>query len=149
MTTTTDPVVATLNDLIATCKDSQLEYETAANDVESMDLKEIFNTCCDQRARFVRELEQRVVQRGGEPMVRGSISGVLLRNWITLKSALMGFCEHSVLVECDRCERLAMRHYELALGRGLPTEVQEVVERQYDEILHTQKDVHALAAGSN
>jgi uncharacterized protein (TIGR02284 family) len=148
MTATNDPVVETLNDLIATCKDAEFGYQTAANDVESMDLKQAFDDCSRQRAEFAEQLEQRVVQRGGAPKTRGTVAGKLYRGWMTLKCGLMGNCEHSVLVDCDRGERIALEHYKHALGLGLPPDVIGVVQSQHEQILQTQKQVHSLAMAS-
>jgi len=149
MAATNDPVIATLNDLIATCKDAEFGYQTAANDVESMDLKQAFDICSRQRAEFAEQLEQRLVQRGGEPKTHGTVAGKLFRGWMTLKCGLMGNCEHSVLVDCDRGERVAVQHYANALGLGLPPDVQPMVMSQHDQILQAQKQIHSLAVGSS
>lgn len=143
-----DVVVKTLNELIATCKDSETEFRNAIVDLESVDLKAALNDCAQQRAEFAVQLEQRVIRRGGTPRAGGTVAGALLRVWLEIKSAFMGWREHVVLSDCDRAEHITLRHYAKALNRNLPGDDHEVIERQCDEIQRTHRQIHALALGS-
>src|SRR5688572_13470527 len=86
-----------LNDLIETLKDGQEGFRTAAEDVQSSDLKSLFSQYSLQRGQFVDEL-QSVARTLGEnqPESQSSVAGALHRGWIDLKSALMSKDEHAI-----------------------------------------------------
>jgi uncharacterized protein (TIGR02284 family) len=144
-----DPVVPTLNELISTCLDGVHGYKAASRDVESVDLKSIFDDCADQRAQFAEDLERKVIERGGVPTTNGTFAGAMQRGWMTLKCGFVGDCEHTVLEECDRGDHTALERYEQALGLELPSDVRELLETQREQIHQTQQQIHSLAAASS
>ena len=60
-----EQVIATLNDLIQTCRDGQEGFRTAAEGVRSAELCERFQTYARQRASFIGELQDEVRRLGG------------------------------------------------------------------------------------
>jgi uncharacterized protein (TIGR02284 family) len=128
--------ISTLNDLIETLKDGQEGYRAAAKDVESADLKTLFNEYSLQRSAFAGELQAHVVSLGEpKPETAGSVVGALHRGWIDLKSSLSTRDAHAILAECERGEDSALAHYRAALeDKGLPANLRETVEKQREGI---------------
>src|SRR5690606_27536698 len=94
-----DKTFSVLNDLIETCKDGEHGYTTAAKDAKDAELERVFSNYAAQRANYIRELQQRVRELGGEVEKHGSISGSLHRGWINLKAAVSSNEPHAVRSE--------------------------------------------------
>ena len=151
MATKNDNVIATLNNLIETCKDGQNGFQAAADGVKNGDLKTLFHTYSQQRAAFVGELQNEVRRLGGDPEKTGSFAATLHRGWIDIKSAVTGEDEAAVISECERGEDSAKRNYEDALGdENLPGDIRTIVERQYAQVKEAHDRIRSLekAAGA-
>lgn len=138
-----DETISTLNGLIETCRDGQKGFAEAAESITRPDIR-VF--CLEQsrnRAQFVGELQREVRQLGGDPENTGSTSAALHRAWINLKSALGGG-DHMILAACETGEDSAVDTYEDALKSHLPTNVQLLVEQQYQNIKQSHDRVKSL-----
>ncbi|MDB6137467.1 MAG: hypothetical protein JWO94_539 [Verrucomicrobiaceae bacterium] len=124
--------ISTLNDLIQILKDGQQGFQESAKDVQSADLKTLFNELSLQRSSFAGELQALVVGLGEpEPETGGSLAGSLHRGWIDLKSAVVTQDAHAILAECERGEDSAVAHYREALeDQDLPADIRATVEKQ-------------------
>jgi uncharacterized protein (TIGR02284 family) len=129
-----DKVISTLNDLIETCRDGLNGFKEAADNVKSLDLKNLFNEIGNERGKCVQELQLEVRRLGGDPEKTGSTAGALHRTWMDIKGTLMGKDDHTILVECERGEDSAVSAYRDALKLGLPTNLNLIVQRQYQTI---------------
>ena len=139
-----DEVVDTLNDLIETCKDGEEGFRTCAENIKSVQLKEIFLTA-ERRCREAAEELQREGQMLGESAkTSGSLSGSAHRRWVDIKSTVTGRDEASVLAECERGEDVAKESYEDALKKDLPANIRAIVERQYRGVLQNHDTVRSL-----
>ena len=147
MTTTTtmtpDEVISTLNNLIETCRDGQTGFQTAAEGVASSSLKSAFAQYSEQRGLFVSELQNQVRALGGEPETEGSVAAALHRGWINIKSAVTGKDEKNILEECERGEDSAKKNYQEALEADLPSDVRNLVNRQYQDVVHTHDTIRS------
>jgi uncharacterized protein (TIGR02284 family) len=139
-----DNVISTLNGLIETCRDGQNGFQTAAEGVERSELKTLFHTYSQQRARFVGELQDEVRRLGGDPENMGSVAATLHRGWINIKSAVTGQDEAAIISECERGEDSAVSAYKSALAADLPAHVRSAVERQYANVKEAHDRVRAL-----
>jgi uncharacterized protein (TIGR02284 family) len=145
MATDNDNVIATLNNLIETCKDGQNGFQTAADGVKNGDLKTLFHTYSQQRAQFAGELQTEVRRLGGDPEKTGSLAATLHRGWIDIKSAVTGEDEGAVISECERGEDSAKRNYEDALAdENLPGDIRTIVERQFAQIKEAHDRIRSL-----
>jgi uncharacterized protein (TIGR02284 family) len=104
-----DEVIATLNELVETCKDGQDGFRTAAEGVKNAELATLFNTYSQQRGQFASELQNEVRRSGGDPEKTGSTAAALHRGWINIKSAVTGEDEGAVISECERGEDSAVK----------------------------------------
>jgi uncharacterized protein (TIGR02284 family) len=140
--------IKTLNQLIATCKDGENGFRTAAEGVKIQDVKTLFNSYSAQRARFVVELQAEVERLGGQPAEGGSLTATLHRGWMNVKSLVTGRDVYAMFAECRRAEEAAVKTYEEALKTPLPAEARAVVERQFEQIKEAHARVHALEEAS-
>jgi uncharacterized protein (TIGR02284 family) len=132
MSTTTKSIASVLNSLIEACKDGQEGFRSAAENVTSIDFKELFSELSVQRQQFADELQHLALGLGEEVETNGSFGGVLRRGWMDLKAAITGGDEHAILVECERGEDAAVAEYLGALDRDdLPSNVHHVIQQQY------------------
>lgn len=132
MNSTTTATASLLNHLIETCKDGQDGFRTAAEDVQDVDFKSLFNELSIQRQEFVTELQNLVSGLGAEPEESGSVPAALHRGWINLRAALTSRDTHAILAECERGEDSAVQAYREALDHDdLPSPVRGVLRQQY------------------
>jgi uncharacterized protein (TIGR02284 family) len=139
-----DEVISTLNNLIETCRDGQHGFQSAASGVKDPALKSLFEQYGLQRAKFVGELQYEVLRLGGDPENTGSVAAALHRGWIDIKSAVTGKNEHAILAECERGEDSAIKNYQEALKKPLPSDLAQIVERQYEMIREAHSRVRGL-----
>jgi uncharacterized protein (TIGR02284 family) len=137
-----EEVIATLNNLIETCRDGQEGFRTAAEGVKDAELRELFHGYSRQRAGFASELQDEVRRLGGDPERSGSIVASLHRGWMGLRAALEGGDDRVIVSECERGEDAALATYRSALDTDMPANVRAMVERQFAEV----KEAHHLIA---
>lgn len=142
-TMTREEVISTLNNLIETSRDGQNGFQSAAEGITDPSLKASFLQYAQQRGQFVSELQSEVRALGDDPQTTGSIAGALHRGWINIKSAVTGKDEHSILEECERGEDSAKKNYLEALKENLPTNILNVVDRQYQAVVATHDTVRS------
>lgn len=118
-----------LNELIETLKDGQKGFAAAAEDVERVDLKALFQDLSSQRERFSAELQAMVVRTGNEPEESGSMAGALHRGWINVKAAVASRDDIAILEECERGEDAAVTAYREALKSDLGDARAKVMEQ--------------------
>ena len=148
MATDYDEVISSLNNLIETCKDGQNGFQTAAEGVKNSELKTLFGTFSQQRAKFAGELQNEVLRLGGDPLKTGSTAAALHRGWINIKSSVTGEDEHAIIAECERGEDSAVRNYEEALKGTLPSDIETIVRRQFTEIKQAHDRIRSLEKAS-
>ncbi|HXG56509.1 MAG TPA: PA2169 family four-helix-bundle protein [Vicinamibacterales bacterium] len=139
-----DNAISVLNNLIETCKDGELGFKTAAEGLQSSDIKAKFLEYSRQRGEMVRELQTEVRGLGGDPEQTGSVSGSLHRGWLDIKSAITGKSDHAVLSEAERGEDVAKAAYESALKETLPGTADSVVRQQADKVRQAHDHVRDL-----
>jgi uncharacterized protein (TIGR02284 family) len=144
MATDNDNVISTLNNLIETCKDGEQGFRTASEGIKNQELKTLFLTYSQQRARFASELQTEVRNLGGDPEQTGSVAASLHRGWINIKSAVTGEDESAIISECERGEDSAVRNYQDALNETLPANIQTILQRQYAEVKEAHDRIRAL-----
>jgi uncharacterized protein (TIGR02284 family) len=140
-------VIDTLNDLIETCKDGEQGFRTAAEGIGKegdSELRTLFNLYAQQRARFAADLQNEVLHRGGDPTNSGHVTAAFHRGWVNLKSAVTRADEAAIIAECEAAEGSAMRMYENAMKKSLPSDLSETVEMQYAEIRLAHERVRVL-----
>jgi uncharacterized protein (TIGR02284 family) len=149
MADSTNDYISRLNELIETCKDGERGFRDAADGVRRADLRETFNEYAKQRTQFANELQRHVMRLGGDPETTGSATGAMHRGWLNLKAAITGKDDEAILNEAERGEDVAVKSYQEALERDLPSDLRSVIENQYQDILKAHNHVKALRDGAN
>jgi uncharacterized protein (TIGR02284 family) len=140
-----DDAISVLNRLIETGRDAIDGFKTGADSVRDPALKRLFDTYAQQRAEFVRELEEEVRRLGGTPQRRGSAGGALHRALMNIRAAVSGGDEHAVIVEAERGENVARTAYEEASSQAaLPEDVRNVIARQAMRVRETYDSLRDL-----
>ena len=129
-----DDTIATLNELIETCKDGEEGFLACAQNVKNPSLKTFFEEKAQRCATGAIQLRDKVRELGGDPERSGSTTGTLHRGWINIKATIAGMDDHAILAECERGEDSAKGAYEQALQRDLPPDVRRLVDTQYREV---------------
>jgi uncharacterized protein (TIGR02284 family) len=137
--------ISTLNSLIETCKDGELGFKTAADGLQSADVKAKFLEYSRQRAEMARELQAEVRRLGGDPEKSGSMSGTMHRGWLDIKSAVTGKDDHAIIAEAERGEDVAKAAYENALKESsLDTSSRSIVQQQSTKVRQAHDAVRDL-----
>ena len=142
MNSTINSTIETLNDLTEVLKDGQHGFQTAAKDVKSPELAQIFQGYAKQRGEFAAKLQAHVSSLGANVEKSGSIAGSMHRGWINLKSALSTNEPQAVLEEAERGEDVAVAAYRKALEhpdidadtRNLITSQSTAVKAAHDHV---------------
>lgn len=138
--------ISIVNTLIQTLKDGQEGFKTAAEDVQSQDIRALCHEISQQRAVMAGELQKLARSLGEpEPEDSSSLAGTLHRGWINLKSAITSRDEHAVLAECERGEDSAVSEYKKALDSAeLPVQARSAVQAQFNSVKAAHDRVKAL-----
>ena len=139
-----DDVLSTLNELIQTCYDGEEGFRQCAEQISSPQLKDLFTSRANGCAKAAVELGELVGSLGGAAVARGSVSGSMHRSWVTLKAAITGKDDASILSETERGEDIALANYRYALDKELPPPIRTVVERQYQLVIRNHDEVKRL-----
>ena len=125
-----DDAIDTLSNLLETCRDGEYGFTECAGHVQAPQVKTVFMQRAGDCRTAAAELQQLIVQLGGEPDDSGSMGGALHRGWVSVKGTLSGYSDISMLEECERAEDVALAQYRKALKKNLPPNIKTVVERQ-------------------
>ncbi len=139
-------LIDTLNDLIQISKDGEEGFRACAEDASERQAyyKNQFLERSQSCGQTVLELQNLVRALGGDPATHSSVSGTLHRQWLNLKTAILGKDDEVILNECERGEDAAVNAYRKALSEELPSDVRLIIERQYQGVLANHDRVKAL-----
>lgn len=138
-------IVATLNDLIETCKDGEYGFTTCAEHVKSPDLRQLFSNRADDCRAAAGELQHFVFEYGGEPEDHGTARGALHRGWVAVLGTVTGSSDQRMLDEAERGEDSALARYRKALKNELlPDNLRAVIQRQMLGVQRNHDQVKAL-----
>ena|SRR2546421_12310275 len=136
----------TMNDLIASCRDSEEGFGKAAKGTRDDNLRNRFIGIARQRADFADELTGEVRAAGGEPAISGHLSGIQHRGWRELETSIRPKNDMQFIEECTTGEENTLRHYEHALTLDLPESMRSIVERQHLTVQETLLQLRNLEA---
>jgi uncharacterized protein (TIGR02284 family) len=137
-------IVSTINNLIETLKDGQEGFRQAAEAVKDPQLKSLFSSYSQQRARFATELENKVSELGETPETSSSAPGAVHRAWINLKSVMTSGDDAAILSEAERGEDVAVKEFKEAMDDELSAPLRDVVSKQYREVQNAHDRIKML-----
>jgi uncharacterized protein (TIGR02284 family) len=135
-----------LQSLVRFCKDGERGYRDASRIANDEGYRLMFSKYADQRAGFASALRSTLQSMGAMPPARGSWLGTLHRGWIGTSTSILDGDAVTILRECERGERAALKAYRIALHAGLAPQTQEEVEDQYEAIKSALEEVRTLLA---
>ncbi|MBC5784570.1 PA2169 family four-helix-bundle protein [Ramlibacter sp. USB13] len=137
-------VIDVLKDLVECCKDGEYGFRECAEQAKREDLKSTFLQRADDCRRGAQELNDCLRQYGAKTEDGGSAMGAMHRGWVSIKSKLTTYDDKAVLEEAERGEDNAKARYMKALQKNLPSDVRQVVERQYQGVQRNHDQVKML-----
>lgn len=143
-TATASDVVEVLNDLLENSRDGEYGFRACAEEVDSPQLKQVFQNRSAECARAAGELVQLIRRFGGSPDDGGSMSGAMHRGWVHVKGTLGADSALSMLEECERGEDAAVARYRKALKEDLPSDVRAVIQQQADGAQRNHDEIKRL-----
>lgn len=123
-------VVDVLNDLLENTRDGEYGFRACAEEVESPQLKQVFQNRSAECAKAAGDLVQLITRFGGTPDKGGTVTGAMHRGWVHVKGSVGANSALSMLEECERGEDAAVARYRKALKQDLPTDVHAIVQQQ-------------------
>ena len=130
-----DHDVSVLNSLIETTIDSVDGYRHSAGEATSETFAGIFRHRAEERERVVERLRERVRELGGTPEEEGGLLAKAHRQFLTLRDAVTGRDDKSVIAEVDRGESYLNAKWEAALADSeLSVETQRLIRDCYQSV---------------
>jgi len=137
-------VVDVLNELLESSRDRQYGFRACAEEVNSAQLKKVFQSRASQCASAASELAGLIRQLGGKPGDGGTVSGAMHRGWLHAKGFVGAESPVAMLEECEHDEDAAIARYRKALKENLPTGVRAIVRRQAEGAQRNRDQIKAL-----
>jgi uncharacterized protein (TIGR02284 family) len=127
--------VTVLNSLIETTIDSVDGYRHSAGEATNEQFAEIFRKRAQEREEVVGLLRRRVTELGGTSEDDGSLLAKAHRQFLSLRDAVTGRDDKSVVAEVDRGESYLNGKWEAALADGeVSTETQRLLRECYQSV---------------
>ena len=130
-----DHDIQILNSLIETTIDSVDGYRHSANEATNSRFADSFRDWAKDREEVVSRLRDRVRELGGTPEHDGGILAAMHRQFLSLRDAVTGSDDQSVIAEVDRGESYLVG-IRLTTLRGvvLSPESQELIRSVYESV---------------
>jgi uncharacterized protein (TIGR02284 family) len=131
---TNDAVIDALNTLIVINNDRIEGYDTAAQETDEADLKDLFHKCMNTSATCKAKLVAEVHLLGGTPDEGTRITGKFFRVWMDVKAFLTSKDRVAILDSCEFGENVAIDAYKAVL-----TDKTEVLSLGHIALLNAQQ----------
>jgi uncharacterized protein (TIGR02284 family) len=130
-----DHDVTILNSLIETTIDSVDGYRHSAKEATSSTFTEMFRRRAEERQQVVERLREQVRKLGGTPEEEGGLLAKAHRQFLSLRDAVTGSDDKSVIAEVDRGESYLNGKWEAALADdGVSVETQRLIRECYQSV---------------
>ena len=136
-----EEVKKNLEHILEICEDGSKGYETAANNVDNIELKTIFNRLSQQRKLFAEELKNEARIQGMDLSDSGSVKGFFHRTWLSTKATFSFNNEESVIESSLTGEEKAVEVYEENLTYEIPQNLKTMLE---DQMRMIKGSIHQL-----
>lgn len=136
-----------LNDLLEYLHDSRNGYKECAENISDPSLQELFNHFAKNRQEMIVELEKEVDAEGVRPTQFGSVTGVMHRLFVDLKSLFTGGDAQPIVNEIKRGESMLIARYKEVLAaqeHNLPASAVLMLRHQLKSIQDNLSQVETL-----
>jgi len=145
MSSTSENIVDTLQELTEFVNDRIEGYETAVKESKNPEYQAYYRKLASQSTDFSNELNTFIRSYGGEMERDTTLKGKFYRQWMDIKSTFTGRDEEAIIGSNIYGEEWAIKAYKDALDNGnLPPEIRQVVERQYQSSLETYNQLKSM-----
>ena len=132
--TNNEQLTELLNDLVKINNDRIEGYEKAADQTKAsdIDLQAIFLKMSGESQSYVKELNEKINNLGGQPASDTTVSGKIYRMWMDIKKVFTGSDRKSILESCEFGEDAAQKAYNEALETDaeMNAEIRQVIMEQ-------------------
>lgn len=138
-----------LKDLLEHLHDSYKGYHESADDIKSDSLKIWFRNSAEKRKLMIAEFESLLSQNNINFNHHGTMTGMIHRMFVNLKSIVTGKDEKAILAEVERGEDFLVREYKSVLN-SLPTDhlshdgYSNLLQNQLSEIEQNLSEIKSL-----
>ena len=136
--------IASLNVLLAACRDGHEGFQKAAEVATSPELKSTLGRFGVERGEFAQAIAGEIERLGGKPLGHGTVAGWFHRGWFELKSKVQRAPDTALLLACEKGEGATVGHFESELERGYPDETRALVERQMVRIFEVRETIRGF-----
>lgn len=138
-TSKNDLIINQLQFLLGTLRDGKKGFADAAEHADDPNLAQLLLARSEQRGAFEQEIADQIRTLGGTPDEHSSVGAALHRAWLTVRDALSGTNDYSIVSECARGEEIAVQNYGDVLGEmHLPGDIRALVQRQFAQVKDSQ-----------
>ncbi|TXE09666.1 PA2169 family four-helix-bundle protein [Seonamhaeicola algicola] len=131
----TEEISNKLNELLVKNYDAEKGYLNAAKNVESTNLRIFFKRRATERSEFAKQIRTEILNYGETPKESGSFTGLMHRNWMSLKSMFTSNDEEAILQEAIRGEEASLKEYnDILKDRTLPPSIDSMLFNQKNAI---------------
>ncbi|MCD6047334.1 MAG: family four-helix-bundle protein [Gammaproteobacteria bacterium] len=142
----TDQTSDALNNLLSYLYDSHNGYKECSDEVSDIKLKNLFQDMAQKRANMIADIKQIIPTPLENTTRNGSITGVLHRTYIDLKSLLTDGDTQAIVEEVKVGENATINKYEQILNQNLPESVKQLLQKQLNEIKNNLTMIEAIAS---
>ena len=136
-----------INDLIATCRESEEGFGKAATNAHNDELRTQFTRMAQIRAEFADQLQSALESLGIQSDTTGQVKEVLSRGWTNVEAGVHPESDQNLVEECRAGERATLDRYQQALSRPeLPAGMHSILERQLKTL---QESLGSLPGGGD
>ena len=121
---------ATLNRVVASCRDAARVHRIAAADLNADHERERCLEVARQHADHAEALQALAYDLHIETYGRGSLAGAARCAWLAFEAALRGTRDEALLAHCAKAESQLERAYATALDKQLPGALRDLLVRQ-------------------
>jgi uncharacterized protein (TIGR02284 family) len=128
---TRDEIIGTLTELAQLDIDAVLAYDAALDEIRDASLADVLEAFQDDHEQHVHDLSAAIIHFGGTPpSYNRDAKGFLMAGMTSIASKIGA---RGALLALRANETLVSGRYETALGRDLPLEAKDIVERCYED----------------
>ncbi|UPK70297.1 ferritin-like domain-containing protein [Chitinophaga filiformis] len=127
-----EKLLEALSDLVRINQDRVEGYKKAIALTEDTDLKALFQRMADESLTYIDQLNNVLLDGGGDVAQGSSVYGKLYRTWMNVKATFSGHDRQALLSSCEYAEDAAQRTYEDVLRSSVPMpySIRELIANQ-------------------
>ncbi len=126
MATEVEKLIDDLDNLVKINIDRTHGYQLAAQDIEDLELKNLFASFHKESESFADQLGEIVKHYGQKPSDSGTTAGKLHQTWLDLKAKFVGKDRESILGSCQTGDKAAVEAYDTVLDHDKVKALPEV-----------------------